>query len=71
MVAKEEAVPSGWENMVAILEETIPTQEKILASLQGDSADTVQGRKIVSGKLVSVSEILFCCLTDESRCNQY
>ncbi len=52
-IAKKGVVQKGWDEMVTILREKIPNQEKVMATLRGDSPDSVQNRQILSNKLVS------------------
>jgi tetratricopeptide (TPR) repeat protein len=60
LIAKEEAVSSGWDTMIGLLNELIPSQEKMISNLQGDSSDEIRGRNMLSNRLVSSqSRILY------------
>ncbi len=56
LVANEDVVENGWDDMVNVLNEKISKYENILESLHGNNSnnpDIVQGRRLVTDKLVS------------------
>lgn len=54
LVAKEDAISSGWDNVVSILNEYIPVQENLIKELFEDhSPKAIRERSIVVHKLVS------------------
>ena len=59
LVAKEDVVANGWDELVSVLDEKIPVYEKMMERIDSNNSnnpEVVQGRKMISDKLVSNME---------------